>query len=51
MTHNGEGTPLWVKVFAAVALFLLVVIVIGLLTGHAGPGRHGPGRHVSSSQP
>jgi ABC-type transporter Mla subunit MlaD len=34
-------TPLWVKVFAAVALAVLLLFVVLLLVG----GGHGPGRH------
>ena len=36
------GTPRWVKVSGIVALVLVLVVVIGLVTGHAGPGRHLP---------
>ena len=40
-------TPRWVKAFAMVAAVLIVILVIGILTGQAGPGgRHGPSRHV-----
>lgn len=42
-------TPRWVKVFGIMAIVLILAIVIGLLTGVAGPGgRHGPGRHLPS---
>ena len=33
------GTPRWVKVFAVVAIFVVLLVAIMLLTGH-GPGRH-----------
>ena len=46
--HADMATPRWVKVFGVVALVLVLIVVIGLLTGHAGPGRHGPGRHAAS---
>lgn len=43
------GTPRWVKVFGIIALVLIVVVVVGLITGHLGPGgRHGPGRHLGA---
>ena len=38
------SAPRWVKVFAIIALVVLVLFVILLVTG--GPGRHGPGRHT-----
>lgn len=39
-----SGMPRWVKVFIAVGMALMVLLVVGmLLTG----GRHGPGRHLS----
>jgi hypothetical protein len=39
------GTPTWVKVFALIAITVLVVFVISLLAGV----RHGPGLHVMPS--
>jgi hypothetical protein len=39
-----EATPLWVKVFGAIALVVLVLLVLLLLTG-----RHGPSRHSMSA--
>jgi hypothetical protein len=42
------GTPRWVKVSGIIAFILALVVVIGLITGHAGPGGHGPGRHIPS---
>jgi hypothetical protein len=42
------GTPRWVKVFWIIALILVLLVVVGLLTGRAGPGGHGPSRHTSS---
>jgi hypothetical protein len=38
------GTPRWVKVFAIIAIGLVLLVVILLVIG--GPGRHGPGRHM-----
>lgn len=35
-------TPRWVKVFAAIAIVLVVMVVIMVLSG----GNHGPGRHA-----
>ena len=43
---NGEppaGTPLWVKIFGAVAFGMVLLFVVLLLTGRG--GGHGPGRH------
>ena len=38
------GTPLWVKLFAAIALAVVVLFVVLLLIGRGhGPGRHGVG--------
>jgi hypothetical protein len=34
------STPRWVKVFGVIALVLLLLLVIALLTGGHGPGRH-----------
>jgi uncharacterized cupredoxin-like copper-binding protein len=43
------GMPRWVKVFVIIAIALIVVVVIGLLTGQLGPGGpHGPGRHLGA---
>ena len=41
------GTPRWVKVCAAIALLLILLLGVMLLTG--GPGEHGPRRHTGSS--
>ncbi len=38
------GMPRWVKVFAAIGLILLVLLIVGLIAG----GHHGPGRHFGS---
>jgi hypothetical protein len=38
-----SSTPRWVKVFGIVAAVLVVLVVILLLTGN-----HGPGRHISA---
>jgi hypothetical protein len=43
-----DGTPLWVKVFAAVALLLLVLVVVLFASGRGG---HGPGRHGEPRPP
>ena len=45
-TTTYPGTPRWVKVFGIILLVLLLVVVIGLVTGHAGPGLHGPHHHM-----
>ena len=41
---SDEAMPTWVKVFGAVALVIVVVVLIALLSG----GEHGPGRHTGS---
>lgn len=38
------GTPRWVKVFGAILIGLVLLIVLVRLTGIG--GRHGPGRHI-----
>jgi hypothetical protein len=38
------GAPLWVKVFAAIAVLVVVMLAIALIAG----GEHGPGRHVGA---
>lgn len=44
------GVPRWVKVFGIIAIVLIVIVLIGLLTGQLGPGgRHGPGRHMGGA--
>ena len=35
------GTPLWVKVFALIAVVLISIFLVVLIIG----GGHGPGRH------
>jgi hypothetical protein len=40
------GPPRWVKVFAALALLVLLLFIVLLVTGRGGD--HGPGRHGSS---
>ena len=42
------GTPLWVKVFAIIALTAIVLFGIAMLTGGGG---HGPGRHTGVDTP
>jgi hypothetical protein len=37
------GTPRWVKVFGAVALLIVLLLIVAMLLG----GEHGPGRHLS----
>jgi hypothetical protein len=37
------GTPRWVKVFALVALAVIVLVVVLLIVGKGG---HGPSRHT-----
>ena len=44
------GTPRWVKVFAIIAIAVVVLLVIMLLTGH-GPGRHTPSGHAGGQVP
>ena len=39
--------PRWVKVFVIIGLVLVVLLVIGLLTGAHGPGRHMPSSSVT----
>jgi hypothetical protein len=39
-------TPRWVKVFAMIGIGLVLLVVLGQLTGVM--GRHGPGRHTPS---
>ena len=50
MPDDTQGTPRWLKVFAIVAVILLLVIAIGLATGLGGPGGHGPGRHTGPGE-
>jgi hypothetical protein len=40
------GTPRWVKVFAIIALVVVLLFVFLMFT--RGPGGHGPGRHTGS---
>jgi hypothetical protein len=42
------GTPRWVKIFAIIAIVLILLFVILKLTGIG--GNHGPGRHFSSNE-
>ena len=35
--------PRWVKVFAAIAVILVLLVVVALIWF---PGKHGPGRHI-----
>jgi hypothetical protein len=37
-----ERTPLWVKVFATIAVVVMVLVAVVLITGRGG---HGPSRH------
>jgi hypothetical protein len=39
------GTPRWVKMFAIIALVIIVLFLILMVTRGPG-GRHGPGRHI-----
>jgi hypothetical protein len=45
MTNEDDGTPLWVKVFGAVAILVIAVLVVIAVVG----GDHGPGRHGATS--
>lgn len=38
--------PRWVRIFVITAVIIALLVVIGLVTGLAGP--HGPGRHFPS---
>jgi hypothetical protein len=40
-SSSSAGTPLWVKVFA-IAFLALVVLVVVMIAGGHGPGRHTP---------
>jgi hypothetical protein len=49
---SAPGTPRWVKVFGIIALVAVLLVVIMLLTGGHGPGRHtsgGLGGHTPPS--
>ena len=50
---SSTGTPRWVKVFAVIALVVVVLFVVLLLTGGHGPRRHtlsgAPGGHEAPS--
>ena len=41
-TSTPPGTPRWVKVFAIIALVLVLLVAIMMLTD----GEHSPGRHI-----
>jgi hypothetical protein len=43
-TSNETGTPRWVKVFAIIALIVVLLLGILKLTGFG--GEHGPSRHA-----
>jgi len=56
-THEGPdrgstySTPRWVKVFGIIALVVVLLLVIGLLTGRLGPGGgHGPNLHIPPTE-
>jgi hypothetical protein len=41
------GAPRWVKAFAIVAIAVVLMLVVGLITGKShGPGLHSPTRHT-----
>lgn len=40
-----NDTPRWVKVFAIIAMFLVVLVIVVLLSTSG----HGPGRHMGDS--
>ncbi|HEX6042279.1 hypothetical protein [Longimicrobium sp.] len=45
------ATPRWVKVFGTIGIVLVLLLVLGLLTGrHHGPGRHLPGHGAPSGK-
>jgi hypothetical protein len=39
--------PIWVKVFAVIAILFVAMLVVALLVG----GEHGPGRHMGAVAP
>jgi hypothetical protein len=43
------GTPRWVKVFGVVALVLVLIVIVGLVTGGHGPSRHMPSGDAGTS--
>jgi hypothetical protein len=50
--ESTSGTPRWVKAFGLIAAVLLVLLlVIALLTGGHGPGRHALSGHVGGDTP
>jgi len=42
--ESTTGPPRWVKVFAIIALVLVLLVVVMFLAG----GNHGPGRHLGT---
>ena len=45
--HHAPGMPRWVKVFIAVGIVLIALLVVTQLAG----GDHGPGRHGGGDTP
>jgi hypothetical protein len=51
-SRESSDTPRWVKVFGLIAVVLLVLLlVIALLTGGHGPGRHAFSGHAGGDTP
>ncbi|MFI7480831.1 hypothetical protein ACH9EU_00265 [Kocuria sp. M1R5S2] len=46
-SERGPGMPRWVKIWGAVLLLVLGLLVLAAVLG--GPGGHGPGRHASAA--
>jgi hypothetical protein len=50
--ESTDGTPRWVKLFGLIAgLLLVLLLVIALLTGGHGPGRHALSGHAGGDAP
>ena len=43
------GAPRWVRISGAVLIALILLAVVGILTGHHGLSRHMPGGHAMPS--
>jgi ABC-type transporter Mla subunit MlaD len=48
-SHPDTGTPRWVKVFAIIAVLVVLLFVVLVVTGRG--GGHGPGRHLGVQLP
>lgn len=47
-TARRSGMPRWVKVFVIVGVVVAILVVVSLVTGGHGPGRHGGPAPASS---